>query len=230
MEAILDDVTAGGPASKFRTAINEALAAASTEMEQDLLRKAVAVVTVAMRPTIADMIQREVCRMALHAAPLIPTEFDLVQTVREHASIAAIATSKATNSASKSAGKVTEVAGRVAGLSLTAAGTGLRNVSRALWGSSDAAAEGNGDTTTAAVDTAGMAAGGGGGNGSGDGGGGGETTPARSAATPPPPPLPASSAQATAAAASAAFASSAGDGVNAKVNALRQSLPAGWAL
>ena len=39
----------------------------SQQAYESVLRKAVALVTVAMRPTIADMIQREVCRLALQS-------------------------------------------------------------------------------------------------------------------------------------------------------------------
>ena len=78
MEAILTDTMSGGTATKFHRAL-EAILETGEGPDLEKLKEAVDVVCTTLKPHIADMIQREVCRQALHAAPLLCGEFGLTK-------------------------------------------------------------------------------------------------------------------------------------------------------
>ena len=78
MEAILTDTMSGGTATKFHRAL-EAILETGEGPDLEKLKEAVDVVCTTLKPHIADMIQREVCRQALYAAPLLCGEFGLTK-------------------------------------------------------------------------------------------------------------------------------------------------------
>ena len=78
MEAILTDTMSGGTTTKFHRAL-EAILETREGPDLEKLKEAVDVVCTTLKPHIANMIQREVCWQALHAAPLLCGEFGLTK-------------------------------------------------------------------------------------------------------------------------------------------------------